>query len=83
MQAYELPATVTADGYLVLPNFQLNLRQNTQVRVIVLVEEVETDDIQEADWLHSAAQNSAFDFLSDPEEDIYNVGDGKPFQFQG
>lgn len=39
--------------------------------------------IDEREWLHAAASNPAFDFLKDPEEDIYTLADGKPFHDQG
>ncbi|WP_035985163.1 hypothetical protein [Leptolyngbya sp. KIOST-1] len=79
MKAYELPATVAANGRLTWPEFQLDpALKNAQVRVIVLVEE--STDIEENAWLQSAAQNPAFSFLYDSEEDIYSVSDGKPFE---
>ncbi len=52
-----------------------------QVRVIVLFPE-ETD-IDEREWLRTAAANPAFDFLKEPEEDIYTLADGRPFHDQG
>ena len=39
----------------------------------------EESDIDEAEWLRAAAANHAFDFLKDPEEDIYPLSDGRPF----
>jgi len=40
------------------------------------------DDIDnEESWLKYAAQNPSFQFLSEPEEDIYSVNDGEPFQY--
>ncbi|ACK70095.1 hypothetical protein PCC7424_1657 [Gloeothece citriformis PCC 7424] len=33
----------------------------------------------EQEWLQAAANNPAFDFLNDPEEDIYTLAHGKPF----
>ncbi|MGG6238620.1 hypothetical protein ACQ4N7_08255 [Nodosilinea sp. AN01ver1] len=79
MKAYELPATVAANGHLTWPEFQLDpALKDAQVRVIVLVEE--STDIEEDEWLQSAAQNPAFSFLYDSEEDIYTVNDGKPFE---
>lgn len=36
-------------------------------------------EISETEWLKAAATNPAFDFLSDPEEDIYTLANGKPF----
>ncbi len=34
----------------------------------------------ESEWLQAAARNPAFDFLNDPEEDIYSLADGDPFR---
>ncbi|HZG37303.1 MAG TPA: hypothetical protein VEZ50_01365 [Nodosilinea sp.] len=79
MKAYELPATVMANGHLTWPDFQLDpALKDAQVRVIVLVEEA--NDLSDDDWLKAATQNPAFDFLHDSEEDIYSVSDGKPFK---
>jgi hypothetical protein len=48
------------------------------VRVIVLYPA--TEELDETKWLQAAATNPAFQFLSDLEEDIYTLADGKPFQ---
>jgi hypothetical protein len=42
----------------------------------------ELAEIEESEWLRAAAKNSVFAFLHDPEEDIYILSDGKPFQDQ-
>ena len=45
-------------------------------------DELEWDDSAEMDereWLKAASNNPVFDFLKDPEEDIYTLADGKPF----
>ena len=34
---------------------------------------------EETEWLHAAATNPAFDFLKDPEEDVYTLADGDRF----
>ncbi len=39
----------------------------------------EKAELEEYEWLKAAASNPAFDFLNDPEEDIYTLADGKPF----
>lgn len=49
----------------------------TKVRVLILLPE-ETD-INETAWLKATATNPAFDFLKAPEENIYTLEDGKPF----
>ena len=51
-----------------------------KVRVIVLIPE---EDGDEKEWLHAAATNPAFDFLNDPEEDVYTPDDGRPFGDKG
>ncbi|MDA3812242.1 MAG: hypothetical protein PF518_18135 [Spirochaetaceae bacterium] len=40
---------------------------------------VEDDDISTMDILRTAQAGGAFDFLNDPEEDIYTLEDGVPF----
>ncbi len=39
----------------------------------------EEADIDEMEWLRTASANPAFDFLKEPEEDIYTLADGVPF----
>jgi len=51
------------------------------IRVIILL--LEEMDIDETEWLKLASINNAFDFLKEPEEDIYTSSDGKPFHDQG
>ena len=34
----------------------------------------------ENEWKLLLKNNSAFDFLKDPEEDIYTIHDGKPYK---
>ena len=36
-------------------------------------------DFTEQQWLKAAVSNPVFDFLKDPEEDIYSADDGKSF----
>lgn len=49
-----------------------------RVKVIVLYP-IE-DEWNESEWVQAAAHNPAFDFLNDPEEDIYALTDGEPFR---
>ena len=55
----------------------------SQVRVIVLIPEEECKEISESEWLYAAATNTAFEFLKEPEEDIYTLADGRPFDDKG
>lgn len=54
-----------------------------RVRVIVLFPEEQYEEISELEWLHTAATNPAFDFLKEPQENIYTLADGRPFDDQG
>ncbi len=51
-----------------------------RVRVIILLSEESEEEEDEREWLQAARRNPAFDFLADPEEDIYTLTDGKPFR---
>jgi hypothetical protein len=53
----------------------------SRVRVIILIPE--EPDMDEKEWFQAAVSNPAFDFLKEPEEDIYTLADGKPFHDQG
>lgn len=39
----------------------------------------EYEEISESEWLYAATTNPSFDFLKEPEEDIYTLEDGRPF----
>ena len=75
-KAIETTGTIDAQHHLVLDE-TLPVVGPTRVRVIILVPE--ESDISETEWLQAAAANPAFDFLKDPEEDIYTLSDGRPF----
>ncbi|MBI3354355.1 MAG: hypothetical protein HY034_05660 [Nitrospirae bacterium] len=75
-KAIETTATIDANRQLVLDE-PLPVAGPTKVRVIILLPE-ETE-IGEKEWLRYASVNPAFDFLKEPEEDIYTLSDGKPF----
>ncbi|RKY02441.1 hypothetical protein DRP77_07950 [Candidatus Poribacteria bacterium] len=42
--------------------------------------EFRSEDITDEEWYRAAAANPAFEFLKDPEEDIYSSDDGRPFR---
>jgi hypothetical protein len=78
-RAIETMGIIDAQRRLVLDEL-LPVVGPTKVRVIILLSE-ETD-IDEMEWLRAAAANPAFDFLKEPEEDIYTLADGRPFDDQ-
>lgn len=73
MQAIETTGQVDQMGNLKL-QAPLQLR-NQKVRVIILLPE--HDEIDDKTWLY-ATQSPAFDFLNEPEEDIYALQDCNP-----
>ena len=48
-----------------------------RVRVILLFEN--SEDLSEQEWLRALASNPDFEFLKGPQEDVYTLADGKPF----
>jgi len=79
MTAIEMTGTVDENHQLKLDGV-LPFAGPKRVRVIVLSPLTEIpDDWNETDWLKAALSNPAFDYLRDPEEDIYTISDGKPF----
>lgn len=79
MTAIEMTGTVDENRQLKLDG-TLPFAGPKRVRVIVLSPLTEiTDDWNEKEWLKASMSNSAFEYLRDPEEDIYTIQDGKPF----
>lgn len=54
----------------------ITVRGKRKIKVILLIPE--EDEIDESEWLKSLSNNPSFQFLSEPEEDIYTTKDGKP-----
>jgi len=80
IKAIETTGTIDAQRRLLLDE-PLPVVGPTRVRVIILLPG--EADIDEMEWLRGAAANPAFDFLKEPEEDIYTLADGRPFYDQG
>jgi len=76
LTALEVTGTIDEQRQLQLDR-QLPIAGPMRVRVIVLYPL--NDAWDEKEWLRAAASNPAFDFLKEPEEDIYTLADGKPF----
>ena len=75
-KAIETTGKIDAQRGLVLDE-PLPVVGPTRVRVIILLSE--EADIDEQQWLQAAAANPAFNFLKEPEEDIYTLADGRAF----
>ncbi len=76
LKAFEVSGTIDQQRQLHL-DVPLPIAGPSRVRVIILIDD--KDDIAEAQWLHAAANNPAFDFLKESAEDVYTLADGKPF----
>ena len=78
-KAIEATGTIDAQRRLVLDE-PLPVVGPTRVRVIILLPE--DTEVDEKEWLRAASANPAFDFLKEPEEDIYTLEDGRPLYDQ-
>lgn len=79
LTAIEITGSIDEHHQLHL-DLPLTLTGPMRVKVIVLYPLAE--EISEVEWLHAAARNPAFAYLSEPEENIYTPADGKPFNDQ-
>lgn len=74
MKALEIKAKTDKEGRL---QIEQDLKQaNLSVRVLILIDEENEDE--EVQWLEALSKNPSFDFLNDPDENIYTLKDGKP-----
>ena len=58
------------------------INKSVQILIIIQDDNEQTDEIDEQLWLKSITENLAFEFLSEQEEDIYSLTDGKPFEYE-
>jgi len=77
MKAIEITGSINEQGKVELDQ-PLTTQKSTRFRGILLFPEL--DDAQE--WSLAALKTSAIDLLSDPEEDIYTLEDGKPINHE-
>jgi hypothetical protein len=85
LRAIEATGTVDEAGRLSLDEPLPNVGPG-RVRLLVLFGSatgLADHDIDERTWLHAGASNPAFDFLSDPAEEVYSPDDGKLFRDEG
>ena len=76
MKAIELNSKTDEFGHLKI-DFKLD-KTERNVRVLILFDDKKTPEDEEKLWMSSISNNPAFDFLNDPEEDIYSLNDGEP-----
>jgi hypothetical protein len=75
LTAIETTGTINANHQIILDE-ELPNNAPSRVRVIVLFDE--DTDISEKELMKAASDNEVFEFLSDEDEDIYTLEDGKP-----
>lgn len=73
MQAFEVSGHIDKRGKLKISS-DIPLKSG-EVKVIIMY----CEEADERLWLQSIARNPTFDFLNEPDEDIYSPADGKPF----
>ena len=79
MKAIEVNATIDSPYELHLSSPLVGV-SSKEVKLIVLFDEDTGEEINEQKWVkQTITNNSAFDFLKAPEEDIYTLSDGKPY----
>jgi hypothetical protein len=74
-RAIETTGTIDKEHRLLLDE-PLPITGPGRVKVIILLPE--DSDLDEKLWLEAARSNPAFEFLTDPAEDIYTAADGRP-----
>lgn len=67
----------TYDELVEEPNVGYGFNKNSNSGDSLKMKEVR--EYEEKLWHNAAATSPAFDFLNDPEEDIYSLEDGEPF----
>jgi len=76
MKAIEINAKTDKYGHLKI-NYPVN-KPESEVRIIILIDEKSDEADEEKLWIKAIASNPAFDFLSEPGENIYFLTDGEP-----
>ena len=79
LKAIEMTGTVDEQQHLQLDS-ALPIAGPIRVKVILLYPL--SEDTDEAEWLHAAAKNPAFEYLKDSVEDIYSPTEGTAFHDQ-
>ncbi len=76
MRAIEINSKTDKSGHLKL-DYQLG-KSEQNVRILILLDENTYPEEDEKFWLNSVAKSPSFNFLNEPEEDIYSLKDGEP-----
>ena len=74
MRAIEINSKTDHSGHIKL-DYQLG-QSNQNVRILILLDDESYEQEEEKLWMESLTKNPAFDFLKEPDEDIYTIKDG-------
>jgi hypothetical protein len=77
MKAIEINSKTDKSGHLKI-DYKLD-KSESNVRVLILMDDDISETEEEKLWVNSISKNAAFDFLSDSDEDVYSLKDGVPF----
>lgn len=77
MRAIEINSRTDKKGHLKI-DYKLNMSERN-VRILILMDDDNSIIEDEKLWINSISKNPAFDFLNDPNEDIYSLNDGESF----
>lgn len=77
MRAIEINSKTDKSGLLKL-DYRLG-KPEKNVRILILLEDEPYQQDDEKLWMDSVSKNPAFNFLNEPEEDVYTIKDGEPF----
>ena len=77
MRAIQISSRTDKKGKLKI-DYQLN-KSESDVRILILLDDNNNEMDEEKLWLDSMSKNSTFDFLNDEAEDIYSLNDGELF----
>ena len=77
MRAIEINSKTDKSGLLKL-DYRLG-KPEKNVRILILLEDEPYQQEDEKLWMDSVSKNPAFNFLNEPEEDVYTIKDGEAF----
>ena len=77
MKAIEINSKTDKTGHLKI-NYKLD-KSESNVRILILLDEDSSEQEEEKLWMNSISKNPAFDFLYDSMEGIYSLKVGEPF----
>lgn len=73
MRAIEIKSKTDHAGHIKL-DYQLG-RSDQNVRILIILEDESYEQEEEKLWIDSLTKNPAFNFLNEPEEDVYSLKD--------